>query len=146
MRHLNVRVGCGVTLTLALLLARPNRLLAQPTTAPGTAPAAEEGWTADNFRARADALWSVKQDYASALKTYRRGIDRFPTNVRILVSLAATSIDFGWRHPESDAGRSAYKEARVAIDKAQGLIRDGTGQDVDDGAENSLAGMARQLP
>ena len=144
-------IGSGAFLLACFFSTVPSS--GQPSTLPTTRSstraaddARDDGLTADNFRSRGDALWGAKHDYVKALATYRRGAERFPTSVRLLVSLSATSIDFGYQHADSDAGREAYKEARAAIDKGLRLIADGTGQDVDAGAKNSLETMSHQVP
>ena len=166
MSHIKMILIAGIPAFVIGISIPANRLLGQPTASPATSPSgddkdnhsskqdpppkgvdpAEAEWTAEDYRVRADALWSVKHDYAKALETYRKGLDRFPKCVRILVSLAATSIDFGSQNKDTDPGRAAYKEAKAAIDKGLGLIADGTGKDVDRTAKVALTRMSYLIP
>lgn len=121
--------------------------VAAPATNPTTLPDdPQPADTLDELRVAADSKWGKDHDFDGASKAYDAAAKKYPKSVRLLVSMASISIDFAYQHAGSDAGNQAYSRARTAIDNALQLIDDGSGQDIDPGAGDTLRRMRGLIP
>jgi hypothetical protein len=119
--------------------------------APATAPADPSQSTlraqnADRMRVAADAKWGHDHDFKAACRAYDVAREKYPTDVRLLISMASVSIDFASQHASTNEGDDAYARAKAGILKAQKILDDGDGQNIDPSAKETLQNLLRLIP